>query len=427
MDEHKTLTETQAISPAGIHYVEGSRRWLLMISLFVCFFMLLALYCGVLAVLLPNQIAALDPTHKVENLGLLFFVTSIFSTVTTPIAGALSDRTRSNWGRRTPWIIGGSAIGAIALAGVAYMPTFWTITAVWVLAAVALNSMQPALTTVVADRFPEHARGTASGFVGAGMTAGGTVGMIVAGRLATNMPLAYAVFAGAIAVCCAAFIILNPDASSRTQSLTKFSASNFVKGFWIDPKANPDFWWAFAGRFTIYMGYQAIVTYLLYILQDYIGLRSDEANIAIGTVSAITFVCVISSSFVSGMLSDWIKRRKPFVFAASIIMGAALIVPLAMPDLEGMYGYAALIGIGYGAFMSIDMALMTQVLPKDTGEAGKDLGLLTTAINIPQIISPVMAAQLLKYFDTDYRVLFLAAFAFVFAGSFLVLPIKSVK
>ena len=427
MDQQPTLTEAPAVAFSGVPHVEGGRRWLLLCSLFVCFFMLLALYCGVLAVLLPNQIATLDPAHKVENLGLMFFVTSIFSTLTTPIAGAFSDRTRSKWGRRTPWIVAGSVIGAVALASVAYMPTFWTITAVWVVAAIALNSMQPALTTVVADRFPEHARGTASGFVGAGMTAGGTVGMIVAGRLANNMPLAYAVFAAAIAICCVAFVFLNHDTSSKGEPLAKLRAGDFARGFWIDPKTYPDFWWAFAGRFTIYMGYQAIVTYLLYILQDYIGLGTDQANIVIGTVSAITFVCVMTSSFLSGVLSDWIKRRKPFVFAASIIMGAALIVPLVMPNLEGMYGYAALIGIGYGAFMSIDMALMTQVLPKDTGEAGKDLGLLTTAVNIPQIISPVMAAQLLKYFNTDYRILFIAALVFVFAGSFFVLPIKSVK
>ena len=427
MDLQPTLTEAPAPSFTGIPHVAGTRRWLLLGSLFVCFFMLLALYCGVLAVLLPNQIAALDPVNKVGNLGLMFFVTSIFSTLTTPIAGALSDRTRSKLGRRTPWIIAGSVVGAVALASVAYMPTFWSITAVWVVAAIALNSMQPALTTVVADRFPEHARGTASGFVGAGMTAGGTVGMIVAGRLANNMPLAYAVFAGAIAACCLAFVVLNHDTSSKGVALKPFKMGDFAKGFWIDPKAYPDFWWAFLGRFTIYMGYQGIVTYLLYILQDYIHLGTDRANIVIGFVSGITFVCVISSSLLSGLLSDWIKRRKPFVFAASLIMGAAMVVPLFMPSLVGMYGYAALIGLGYGAFMSIDMALMTQVLPKDTGEAGKDLGLLTTAVNIPQIISPVLAAWLLKSFHTDYRVLFVAAIIFVFAGSFFVLPIKSVK
>src|SRR3546814_7228057 len=90
--------------------------------------------------------------------------------------------------------------------------------------------------------------------------------------------------------------------------------------------------------------------------------------------------------------------------------------------------YAALIGIGYGAFMSVDMALMTQVLPKADGEAtGKDLGILTTAVNIPQILSPVFAAWLLNLSGGDYTVLFIAAIIFVYAGSFLVLPIRSVK
>src|SRR3546814_14234586 len=79
--------------------------------------------------------------------------------------------------------------------------------------------------------------------------------------------------------------------------------------------------------------------------------------------------------------------------------------------------YAALIGIGYGAFMSVDMALMTQVLPKADGEAtGKDLGILTTAVNIPQILSPVFAAWLLSLSGGDYTALFIAAIVFVYAG-----------
>ena len=419
--------QSETLTSSDVATLSRFRRWKLLLSLFLCFFTLLALYCGVLAVLLPNQIALLAPGQKVQNLGLLFFITSIFSTLTTPVAGAFSDRTRSRFGRRTPWIVGGAAVGAIALGLVAMMPNFWTITVLWVIAAISLNSMQPALTAVVADRFAENERGTASGFVGAGMTAGCSVGMIVAGRLAGDMELAYGVFAVAILVCCIVFVVLNPDRSSSNVPATDFRFDQFAKGFWISPKAYPDFWWAFAGRFTIYMGYQAIVTYLLYILQDYVHLTTNEANIAIGTLSAVTFVCVVSSSVISGFLSDWIKRRKPFVFAASLIMGTALIVPIFWPTIDGMRVYAALIGLGYGAFMSIDMALMTHVLPKSDGDTGKDLGLLTTAINIPQIISPVMAAQLLRITDTDYRILFVVALVFVFAGSFLVLPIRSVK
>ena len=96
--------------------------------------------------------------------------------------------------------------------------------------------------------------------------------------------------------------------------------------------------------------------------------------------------------------------------------------------MNGMWAYAAIIGVGYGMFMSIDMALMTQVLPKSAlGDEGKDLGILTTAVNIPQIISPVMAAILLGLFANDYRVIFWAAIIFVFGSALCVLPIRGVR
>src|SRR3546814_12073462 len=51
----------------------------------------------------------------------------------------------------------------------------------------------------------------------------------------------------------------------------------------------------------------------------------------------------------------------------------------------------------------------------------------STAVNIPQILSPVFAAWLLSLSGGDYTALFIAAIVFVYAGSFFVLPIKSVK
>ena len=70
-------------------YVAGRQRTRLQVSLMANFFLLMALYSGVLGVLLPNQIAELDPGNKANNLALLFAITSIFSTLATPIAGGL--------------------------------------------------------------------------------------------------------------------------------------------------------------------------------------------------------------------------------------------------------------------------------------------------------------------------------------------------
>ena len=131
------------------------------------------------------------------------------------------------------------------------------------------------------------------------------------------------------------------------------------------------------------MGYQAVVTYLLYILEDHIGLSQADANRTIARLASITFVALVFASLGSGWLSDRIGRRKPLVFIGALFMAAAVAAPLAAPSMAGMMVYAVLIGIGYGAFMSVDLALMTQVLPKrpvGSDSTGKDLGLLATAI-----------------------------------------------
>ena len=415
-------TETVALPVNG----QGRRR--LQASLMINFFLLMALYSGVLGVLLPNQIAEINPGNKANNLAVLFAITSVFSTLTTPIAGALSDRTRSRWGRRSPWIAIASLIGSLCLFGVSWMTSFWSLMVFWVMATVAYNSMQPAMTTVIADRFPPETRGVVSGVVGAGMTAGLTAGTVVAGYLAGAQVLAYSLFALAIAASCIAFVVINREPSSAEQPRRPFSWIAFAKGFWISPKEHPDFAWAFAGRFTIYMGYQAVAAYMLYILRDYIGLSDAESNVAIANLAILTLVCLIVSSLASGYLSDRFQRRKPFVIGASLIMGCAMAAPLLLPTMTGMWIYAGIIGVGYGMFMSIDMALMTQVLPQSAeGDEGKDLGVLTTAVNIPQIISPVLAAILRNLFGGNYAVIFIAAVIFVFGSALCVAPIRSVR
>lgn len=73
---------------------------------------------------------------------------------------------------------------------------------------------------------------------------------------------------------------------------------------------------------------------------------------------------------------------------------------------------------------------MTRVLPaRPAGEeaTGKDLGILTTAINIPQILRPALAAVLLNLTSNNYPLLFCLAAVFVVVGAAFVLPIRSVR
>ena len=63
---------------------------------------LYALYVGVLQVLLPLQVEAVDRAHKVATLGLVSGVSAGEAAICNPLGGALSDRTSSRYGRRAP-------------------------------------------------------------------------------------------------------------------------------------------------------------------------------------------------------------------------------------------------------------------------------------------------------------------------------------
>lgn len=296
----------------------------------------------------------------------------------------------------------------------------------WVLAQISLNALQGPMSTVVADRFAVDQRATASAFLGVGTAVGATLGIVLAGNLVTRIGVGYTIFGITILVVAVAFVLLNRDYSSKEMVVEPMNWGRFAKSFWVSPRRHPDYAWAFAGRFVMILGYQAVQAYLLYILMDYLGMSAAEAGGFAGLVSLITAVTMIISTLIAGKVSDRSGRRKIFVFFSSVVMALALAIPVLWRSPTGMLAYAAIIGIGYGAYMAVDMALMVDVLPS-SGDAGKDLGVLNVATNIPQAISPVLAAALLGAFDNNYAVIFIVAIISVFASSFFVLPIKSVK
>src|SRR3546814_15963058 len=100
------------------------------------------------------------------------------------------------------------------------------------------------------------------------MTSGLTVVTIVAGLLAGTIVYAYWLFAVAIVVVCLAFVLINREPPVTAAMPPPFRPSEFLKSFWVSPREHPDFAWAFFGRFTIYMGYPGVITYMLYISSD---------------------------------------------------------------------------------------------------------------------------------------------------------------
>lgn len=387
---------------------------------------LFATYGGLIAILLPTQIALIDEQNKVANLAIVSTVSFVFTLFAQPIVGAFSDRTRSRFGRRTPWMVGGALIGGIFLLGLGSLTSLVWIAVFWVIIQVSLNALQGPLSALTPDRFPREKRGAASAMFGIGSQIGMTVGIMIAGALAANIGVGYSAFGIAVIVVTLLFVLVNRDWSSKAAAVPAWSWRRFFAGFWINPRKHPDFAWAFAARFLLVLGYFVVTAFQLYILTDYIGMPLDEAQGAVVTLTLVAFVPTLIAIGISGWWSDRIGRRKVFIYAASVIMVAGLAAPLLMPNMTGMTVMSVINGVGFGLYMSVDAALMTEVLPGGGAAAGKDLGILNVATNIPQALSPAIAGVIIASFG-GYPVLFVFGIVAVIAAALVLIPIKNVR
>jgi MFS family permease len=396
----------------------------LMISMFVANIGIFAIWGAVPGLLLATQVQNIDPGQKALNLAIVSTLGAFAAMIAQPIAGMVSDRTRSRFGRRAPWMVAGVLIGGLALVGLGSANTIVQIAIVWIIIQVAYNFAQGPLSAVLPDRVPHSARGKFSSFAGVGLMLGSLGGSVVAVQFVHAIPRGYAVFAGFALIVIVLFVVFNPDRSNKAEPRERFDLRAFVKTFWVSPRKHPDFAWGFTGRLLLYVGYFLVSGYQLYILQDYIGLKG-RADAYVPVLSIISLVGIIISTMVAGPLSDRLGKRRIVAVFAGVLMAIALVVPWVMPTITGMMIYSLIVGFGFGSYQAVDTALMSEVLPSKEDFA-KDLGVLNIAATLPQTIGPALAGLIVVSFG-GYAALFPIGVVIALAGAFAVLPIKSVK
>lgn len=395
-------------------------------SLLIAALTLFATYGGLIAILLPSQVLLVDEANKVANLATVTTISFVFTLFAQPIVGALSDRTRSRFGRRVPWMVIGAIVGGIFLFGLGSLTDIVWIAVFWTIIQVALNFFQAPLTAITADRFPRAKRGGASAMIGLGTQLGMTIGIMLAGAFAAQVGVGYSAFGAGVIVVAVLFALVNRDWSSKHAAVDAFSWGGFFRGFWIDPRRHPDFAWAFAARFLLILGYFVVTAFQLYMLTDYIGMPLADAQGAVVTLTLVAFIPTLIAIAVSGWWSDRVGRRKVFIYAASVVMVVGLAMPLLQPNMTGMILMAIINGVGFGLYMSVDAALMTEVLPNEGTSAGKDLGILNVATNVPQALSPAIGGLIITSLG-GYPMLFAFAIVFVILAAIATAPIKGVR
>ncbi len=372
-------------------------------------------------VLLPIQIADLGPDNKETWLGIVTGVGALVAIIVNPLAGALSDRTRlrlfgRGYGRRHVWTLCGGIISVLSLSVLAGAPNLLTVTLAWAGAQVGLNVMLASLTAAVPDRVPVAQRGLVSGWIGMPQALGLVIGSILVTAVFTETSTGYLVLALGLVLLAAPFALLTEDQPLPPGTLAKVRWK-------IDLKGNPDFAWAFGTRFLVQLGNALGTLYLLYFLTDAVRLDDPEGGLLI--MILLYTVGMIATAMLGGWLSDRIGRRKPFVIGSGVLITIAASLLALWPTWSMSMVAAILFGAGYGVFLAVDTALITQVLPAAADRA-KDLGVINIATAAPQVLGPAISAPIVTHLG-GYPALFALTAVVTLAGAVAVVKIRSVR
>jgi MFS family permease len=376
----------------------------------------------------------------------------VFALLVPLFVGYLSDRTRTRWGRRRPWMVGGVLVNLLGLylVGVAFTPVALILS--YIVLQASNNVAGAAYAGIIPDVVAEEDRGRASGLLGVMNGLGTVVGVagvsIIlailhdsrAGLLVSYTYIAVVLTATLIITCLGTperrlpprvrqpihirtrdilcgvalavavtsiILLITTDFSPIWLGMTLLSTGATVGLAWtvpavreaIQPLRNRDFFWVFATRGLTQMGIFTILPFMTNYFADVVHAKDP------GAASGFWLLAVIAGgiipAIICGHLSDRTGRRKIFVYLSAgmqaVIVGVLLFGLVS--SLFALYVLGVLYGIGYGTYYAVDWALACDVLPQGSAGAGKDMALYHIAFTLPQALVPAILGGIIYHLN----------------------------
>ncbi|GAA1162133.1 MFS transporter [Streptomyces hebeiensis] len=391
--------------------------------------MMIANFGASLALMVPLsyslalRISELTPGRE-ELLGYVTGSAQFVYLLLSPLIGFWSDRTRSRLGRRTPFLIVGTALGVVALFGIAVAPTVFLVGVTWVVGMVGWSTAGQAIQNVQADRVPEEQRGRISALTSVTSQVAPVVGIGIAYAVASSALLVFLVPGVLGAVLLLLFPLFKPEGDSRELVRTSdVTLKGLFASYGFDPRRYPDFGWNWLGRFVFFMGLYFNTTFGTFFYAQRLDLPIKEVAGVVATVGTIGILAAAGGAIGGGFLSDKLGRRKLFTLIGSTIFVAGAVVEAFAHSLPQLVVGAVLMQLAIAVFSAVDQAIVFAVLP-DRAQAGRYLAVVAFAQKIPSAIAPLIAPLIITIGaaggEKNYTQLYLSGAVLALAGGLII-------
>jgi MFS family permease len=374
---------------------------------------------------LTLKATAIDSAGATTAISIASGLAGILTLIAFPIVGTMSDRTRSRFGRRRPYLFVAAiafVVGGILLVTAQNLAVFVIADLFVTLGAVCATVTIIALLT---DQLPADRRGSATALLSIGLP----IGALLATALSIPFGADLVPLVGLPTALAVVFLVLLALAIRDPKwqhPLAPFSLRKLVGVFWVNPLRFPNFTWIFTSRMLVFSGVAALNGYqAIYMLQKLAIAPAGLGGAITLTVVANAGVTFLVAPFI-GRLSDRLGIRKPFIFVAALILAAGLVAAAMATNLWTYLGACLIVGLGQGVYFAVELAFATQLLP-DPENPAKDLGILKIADNLPVTIVAAVAPALLAIGATagpNFAPLFLAGALAAVLGGFTILLVR---
>jgi MFS family permease len=421
--------DTASPPPTGEPLVPVSRSyivWLMLASFGASMAMMVPLAYGIAV-----RITELAPGSE-EVLGYITGTAQGVYLLISPLVGIWSDRTRSRWGRRTPFMYLGTVIGLAGLVVIGLAPSLLLVGAGWILGMTGWSIAGAALQTLQADKLPERQRGKVSALTGLMTQIAPVLGIGIAYAVSSSTMLIFLVPGVIGAVMLALFPLFKPEGSSKSISRTDgVTVKSVVSSYGFNVQKYPDFAWNWLGRFVFFIGLYFNTTFGTFFYAQRLDLPVREVAGVVATVGMIGVLSAAAGALVGGFLSDRLQRRRLFVMIASLLFVVGAVVEATAWSLPQIIVGAVLMQMAIAVFATVDQAIVYAIIP-ERDQAGRYMAVIQFAQKIPSAVAPLLAGVVITLGavggEKNYTLLYLVGAVFALVGGLIILlKVKSVR